>query len=272
MADDDLELDRGDVTPPLLPPPDEPDRRWWILGAVVLAIIGGGLARWWTMDRSTPGAEPPAAATTPSAGGELTDAPAITLPPFEEMDPFLRTLLGALSARPELARWLASDDLLMQMAAGIDRVARGETPAADLKILAPSDSFELTTRGRVREISPDSYRRYDGLAETMATMDAAAIVSAYRAIQPRLDEAYRRLGRAESNVDVAVRQALDVLIATPIPEEPIRIVEGRGATWAYADPSLESLQPAQKQLLRMGPQNAARVIAVLRQVRQQLQP
>ena len=163
---------------------------------------------------------------------------------------------GALSARPELARWLATDPLLLQMAAAIDRVARGATPAADLKVLAPAEAFTPATRGRVREIGPDSFRRYDGLAETLAGIDPAADVRAYRTIQPRLDEAYTRLGRAESGVDVAVRQALGVLIATPIPDGPLRIEEGRGATWRFADPTLESLPPAQKQLLRMGPQNA----------------
>jgi hypothetical protein len=273
MADHDLELDRGGVPPPVLPPPPETDWRWWILGAVVLAMIGGGLARWWTMDRtSVPETPPPAASSAPPPAATTPTPPAVELPPFEQMDPFLRALLGALSARPELARWLATDQLLLQMAAAIDRVARGDTPAPDLKVLAPAEAFTPATRGRVREIGPDSFRRYDCLAETLAGIDPAAAVRAYRTIQPRLDEAYRRLGRAESGVDVAVRQALDVLIATPIPDGPLRIEEGRGATWRFADPALESLPPAQKQLLRMGPQNAARIIDTLRQVRQQLQP
>ena len=61
-----------------------------------------------------------------------------------------------------------------------------------------------------------------------------------------------------------------MLIATPIPQGPMRVVEGRGATWAFADPALEALDPAQKHLLRMGPDNAARVIATLTRVRQRL--
>jgi hypothetical protein len=51
----------------------------------------------------------------------------------------------------------------------------------------------------------------------------------------------------------------------------VRLVEGKGATWAFADPALERLDPAQKQLLRMGPENAARIIDTLRQVQRQLQ-
>jgi hypothetical protein len=186
------------------------------------------------------------------------------------MDPFLRTLLGTLSTRPELARWLATDGLIRQMAMIVDRVSHGATPARDLKVVAPEGSFDVAGRGLTRTVPPDTYRRYDGIADTIASLDPAAVASAYRTIRPRLAEAYAGLGRADTDVDVAVGRALDTLIATPIPEGPVTLVEGKGATWAYADPALERLDPAQKQLLRLGPDNAARVITFLTAVRQQL--
>ena len=244
----------------------------WLIGAaVVLAIAGGALARWWTMDRSaaTP-AEGPAAA----APGSSTDVPlssAVNLPPIDEMDPYLRTLLGALSARPELAAWLATDDLIHQMAFTIDRVSRGDSPASELAVIAPEDDVTVDRRGRIRTLSADSYRRYNGIAETLASVEPGAVAKAYRAIQPRLNEAYGSLGRTESGVDVAVQQALDVLIATPIPDGPVEVIEAKGATWAFADPRLEALDPAQKHLIRMGPDNARRVVKTLEEVRRQLQ-
>ena len=270
MSVDDLELDRGEV-PPSVPPPQP--RGWtpWIVGAaVVLAIAGGALARWWTMNRSSEAPATPAAA----AAAGTSDVPSpdnVALPPLGEMDPYLRTLLGALSARPELAAWLATDDLIHQMAFAIDRLSRGASPASEFGVLAPDDDLTVERRGRVRTIAPSSYRRYDGIAATLASADPAAVAKAYRTIQPRLNEAYGSLGRTESGVDVAVQQALDVLIATPIPDGPVEVIEGRGATWAFADPRLEALDPAQKQLLRMGPDNARRVIKALEEVRRQLQ-
>jgi Protein of unknown function (DUF3014) len=36
----------------------------------------------------------------------------------------------------------------------------------------------------------------------------------------------------------------------------VALVEGTGATWAYADPALERLGDVDKQILRMGPRNA----------------
>ena len=96
------------------------------------------------------------------------------------------------------------------------------------------------------------------------------VARAYRTIKPRLDEAYSAVGKSAS-VDVALASALDRLINTPIPEGTVPVVAGRGDTWAYADPELEALSPAQKQLLRMGPENARRVQDSLREIRQALQ-
>lgn len=275
MGPSDLDLNRDDepldveIRPgsPTLPPPGRSSRRWIVVAGVLVAVIVGGLARWWTMNPDAPPAEPPTTTAPPPT--EVAIEP-VALPPLDQMDPFLRTLLGALSARPELARWLATDGLVQQMALVIDRVSRGATPARQLPALAPGAELVVSGRGRTRDIAPSSFARYDGLAETIATLDPAAVATAYRTIRPRLNEAYHNLGRAESDVDVAVNQALDLLISTPIPEGPIRVVEGRGATWAYADPTLEALSPAQKQLLRLGPQNQAKVIETLRQIRRQL--
>jgi len=47
-------------------------------------------------------------------------------------------------------------------------------------------------------------------------------------------------------------------------------VEGTGATWAFADPSLEGLGDVEKQILRMGPRNARILQAKAREISQAL--
>ena len=54
-------------------------------------------------------------------------------------------------------------------------------------------------------------------------------------------------------------------------KDPIAIVEGDGAGWAYADDDLEELTPTQKQLLRMGPANVDRLLVWLRALQAALQ-
>ena len=82
-----------------------------------------------------------------------------------EMDEFLRPLLAALSSRPELARWLATDDLIRQLAMAIDQAAAGGSPARDFKVLTPQTPFTTAGRATARTIDPASYRRYDGLVQ-----------------------------------------------------------------------------------------------------------
>jgi hypothetical protein len=237
-----------------------------VLIAVAGLLIGAAGAWWWARDRS-PGPQS-AAATSPTEGAIAPSAAtAQPLPPLGQMDTFLRALLGALSPSPELARWLATDDLIRQMANAIDRVSRGASPARDLTVLRPAGTFVTAGRTNQMTIDPTSYRRFDALAATAASLDARSVAEAYHIIRPRLDEAYRGLGRTEGSVDQAVSIALQVLIDTPSVQGPIRLVSGPGATYAYADPRLEALLPAQKQLLRMGPDNLARVQTRLREIK-----
>jgi hypothetical protein len=226
-------------------------------------LLGGGLAWWWASDRAI--APATVSAVSATEGVVAPAASARALPPLGQMDIFLRTLLSALSASPEFARWLATDDLIRQMARGIDAVSRGQIP--DVPVLTPQDSFAVAGDRNRLTIDQTSYRRYVPLATLVTSMDPEAVARAYRTIQPRLDEAYRALGRSDTGVDAALQAALQVLLSTPTPRDPVKLVPGRGATYAYADPALEQLLPVQKQLMRMGPANQARVQARLREIK-----
>lgn len=237
-----------------------------IIGAMLVLMIAAGA--WWMSRSPVP---PPAALNESSRAVTATEAPIdtppetpVVLPPLDQMDGFLRPLLSGLSSRPELARWLATDDLIRQIAAAIEQAAAGNSPARDFRMLAPQG--RLTTRGRAsqRTIDPESYRRFDSLVATLTSIDPSAVAKIYRTIRPRLNQAYQAMGNPNRDVDNAVRNAIDIVLDTPVVQSPVRIVEGRGAAWDYADPELESLLPTQKQIVRMGPVNTEKVLVWLR--------
>lgn len=239
----------------------------WPIAAIGALIVGGAAGYVWWVSRSQP---PPATATAPVLSTEAPGAPTalagspVVLPPLAEMDPFVRALVGALSARPELAAWLATDHLVQQLASAIDMASRGQSPAADFKVLAPKAPFSTAVRGRQPIVDPAAYRRYNSLVDAVTSIDPAAAAHAYQTIRPRLNEAYQKRGHPGGDVDQAVKQALRLLVATPVPRDPIRLAAGRGARWAFADAGLESLAPSQKQIVRMGPENAERLVTWLR--------
>src|SRR4051794_18742670 len=126
----------------------------------VIAVIAIGIAvllssgAWWM---SRPGTRPANATPKVVASTEAqidTPAPPVNLPPLDQMDAFLRPLLAALSSRPEMAQWLATDDLVRQLAMALDRAAAGDTPSRDFKVLAPASPFVAAGRGAKRTIDP----------------------------------------------------------------------------------------------------------------------
>ena len=245
-----------------------------IIAIAIVVFLGGGA--WW-MTRNT--RKPPAAANASPVAVTGTEAPIdkpsseepVNLPALDQMDGFLRPLLSALSSRPELARWLATDDLIGQLAFAIDQASAGASPARDFKVIKPASPFVPGGRGSRRTIDPASYRRYDGLVQTVTSIDASSAAKIYRTIRPRLNEAYRRMGNQNSDVDNALRKTIDILLDTPVVKDPIPIVEDGKAGWAYADDELEGLLPTQKQLLRTGSANVDRLLVWLRAFQAALQ-
>jgi hypothetical protein len=187
------------------------------------------------------------------------------VPPLDLSDPFVRELLRGLSSRPELAAWLATDGLVRNLVASIDAVANGTTPSTQLRRLAPAGPFRAEPRGEDFVIDARSYRRYDGIADTVASLDADGLARAYATLRPRLQEAYEELGYPEGNIDVAVERAIVRLLETPAVDRDVD-VRPAPVLYQFTDVRLERLAPAQKQLLRMGPRNGRLIQEKLRDV------
>ena len=78
-----------------------------------------------------------------------------------------------------------------------------------------------------------------------------------------------RLGYPNAYFNDRAVAVIDELLTTPEPEQPIPLVRPH-VLYEYADPELEALSAGQKLLLRMGPDHAARVKAVLAEIRQRI--
>ena len=249
----------GDATDyELLKTPDELPAEPRSAGLWVVAILfigAAAIAAFIVFGRRPPAPAPaservlaPEPATQPLGG----DAAAIALPPLDQSDALVRALVSNITSHPRVAAWLATDDLIRSFTIGVSNVADGKTPARQLPMLRPSRGFRTVERGDDLVIDPRSYERYDALAAAAASMEADGSARLYATLKPRIEEAYRELG--EAPFDRTLEQAIVLLLSTPVLDGPIR-VEPRGVGYAFADPRLEALTAAQKQLLRTGPRN-----------------
>jgi len=233
-------------------------------------VLGAGV--YYFLSRRTPASPPtsvrPVAAPARPAEPPRTlgrSAEAIELPPLEETDPVAREMVGRLSSHPVVAAWLGTNDLVRNVTRVVQAIAEDRGVAGFLGVVRPAGPFSVRTSGRKLVIDPRSYQRYDPIATAVTGLDAQACASLYSTFRPRLGEAYAELGFPNTPFDATLEDALVTLVSTPVPDGPIEVVPNAG-TYAFADPRLEALAPAQKQLLRMGPENARAVKAKLREI------
>lgn len=260
------ELPRGDGDGTLL--------TWPLIAAAVLALVAG-LTLFWLFSSRGPVTVPHreassegTAITTPSPAAEEEEEPEpeepeIVLPALSDSDAFVRDALGKLSQHPGLASFLLSDELVRKIVAAVVNIAEGENPARHFPYLAPEEKFSVVARAPDVFLDPKSYHRYDVLAAAFASMDTAGLASLYRSSKPLMDEAYAELGYSDEPFEEALHQAITILLETPVVEQRIPL-RGDSVNYAFVSARLQALSPAQKQLLRTGPENTRKVQAKLR--------
>jgi hypothetical protein len=251
---------------PLEPEPSRSQTAKWILIAVL--VVAGVGAVWYAMSRRA--APVPVEQAAPVAAAEPPPAPlgaepaAVEVPPLDESDIFVRDMVRQLSTHPVIGSWLATDGLIRNFTVVVSNVADGNTPAGQLTKLRPETPFVAADRGEQLTIDPRSYERYNRFADALASIDPDDAARLYGTLKPRIEEAYRDLGFPNTPFDRTLTRAIVTLLETPVVEGPIELQPAGAASFAYADPDLETLPGAQRQLLRMGPENVRKVRASLR--------
>ncbi len=288
MSDwDEHDLDQADDdgydAPPISARPGDDDAgsplTWPLIAAGVLALVAG-LTLFWlfssrgpvTVPQREASSEGPAVATTPSPTEEPEpgpEEPEIVLPALSESDAFVRDALGALSQHPGLASFMLTDELVRKIVAAVVNIAEEENPARHFPYLAPEEKFEVVQRSRELFLDPRSYHRYNVLAAAFASMDAAGLVSVYRSSKPLVDEAFAELGYPDQQFEDVLNEAITILLETPVVEDRIAL-RGDSVNYTFVSPRLEALSPAQKQLLRTGPDNTKKVQSKLRELAEAL--
>jgi hypothetical protein len=174
-------------------------------------------------------------------------------------------LLEGLPTQPQVARWLARSDLVRTVVVVTLNVATGETPRPHLLFLAPKTRFTARRSGAALVPDPASFEGYALVGEAVGSLDAGTLASTYRTVEPLFDAALRELGVRDQSFRVVLDRAIANLLAVPVLGPDVRLV--RHATgFRYQDLRYESLSPAQKLFLRIGPRNVKTVQAKLREL------
>ncbi len=274
---------------PELPLEEAPPDRSGTLAVLAIAgfiLIGSAIVTWWwfrgraaqPVDQTSAGAASAAVATAAAEvapepttrveaepeAPEAPEDPDAPLPAVPDSDSLVRELVRALSRHGEWLSWLASEELVLNFVRVVGAVAYDEPPQAALESLEPDEGFSVVRRGQSFFPAQTSYRRYDLAVEVFDSIDVDGAASVYRQLLPLFEAAHDELGYRYEFGDT-LELAITKLLATPMLDEPPEL-RLRVISFEYVDAQLEALSPAQKLLLRLGPDNSDRVRAKLREL------
>jgi hypothetical protein len=189
------------------------------------------------------------------------------LPPLSESDDAVRDALGAIPLGTPGQQYLLTSNIIERSSSALYLMAQGDVPYKLIPIARPKIPFPISDDGLKVTADPEGFSRYDSLSSWLRQIDIAAIIDALHWFVPLFREAWSFYGDSPEEFDAAVLNTLDAIVSTPeIDLSEARLIR-KEAVWIYEDPAVEALAPLQKQILRMGPDNALIVKAVAGQTR-----
>ncbi|MFN2646091.1 MAG: DUF3014 domain-containing protein [Burkholderiales bacterium] len=254
---------------------------WYAVAAIGLAAWLGALTfRHYWLDAAEPRSPLIAAAPAPAPVADdlagavrhpLADAaePASGLPTLENSDSLLRDSVSRLIGGKAFADLIVPYQLVRRIVATVDNLPRRTAPTRVMPINAVPGAFAAVTAADDMVIDGGNYARYAPYVRVLEAVDARALIAGYARAYPLFQRAYEELGFPGKYFNDRLMEALDDFIAAPEVAATPKLLRPR-VLYEFADPDLETRSAGQKVLLRMGPENAARVKAKLAEIRREL--
>ena len=242
------------------------------LVVVLLLVIAGGVVLltgiWPPEEEPAPTVTAPPPAPPPAPVITELEEPAVEPPPpppapveeplprLEESDDAVRDAVGDIPLGTAGQQYLVPGNIIERSASLIYLMAQGDVPYKLLPVSRPKATFPISDDGTQVFTDPAGFERYDALTQWLQSLDLESLLSSLEWFIPLFREAWSYYGEDPAAFDMAVVMTLDLVIATPeIDLSEARLVR-KEAVWIFEDPTIEGLAPIQKQVLRLGPENA----------------
>ncbi|HXN15502.1 MAG TPA: DUF3014 domain-containing protein [Usitatibacter sp.] len=240
--------------------------------AIVLAIAASAYYFWPFAPSPVAPVASSAAPSAPKPQGPrypMPEAAPQPLPRLAESDVTVLEALSGVAGSQSVRHFFNPEDVIRHLVATIDNLPR-KTFAARLNPVRPPEGLSKT-KGKEASLTlaPENAARYTPYVHALESVDAARLVALYIRLYPLFQQAYVELGYPNGYFNDRLVEVIDHLLATAEVKGPVKLTVTH-VLYEFADPELESASAGQKLLIRMGPENAARVKAKLRDIRREL--
>ena len=166
----------------------------------------------------------------------------------------------------QLRKYFNLQEQARRLVITVDNLPREHVPSQLRITRGVPELLRVQKDGETITLDPSNYERYDRIISYVEKMDARKIGRLYAKFYPLLQRTYEETGFPEERFHDRVLAALDDMMDAPRPTGPIRLVQPK-VLYRFEDDHLENLSAGQKIMIRVGPDNAARLRKVLARVR-----
>jgi hypothetical protein len=192
------------------------------------------------------------------------------LPALEDSDQAIEDALSGLFGPGKPEQFLIFKNFITSIVVTVDNLPRTRLPVRRLPVKPPRGGFLVKKMpGGESSIDPENYKRYLKYVRFFEAADGRKLAAIYFHFYPLFQDAYRDLGYKSAYFNDRLIEAIDDLLATPDVTDPVRLVQP-SVFYKYADPHLERLSAGERLMLRIGKDNAEKVKAKLRELRNAL--
>jgi len=247
----------------------------WVLLLAVAALFALIFYNWYLQQqppllsppsKSAPGPDVPAPPEPQSHFPVPEQAEPKALPGLDASDDTISNALASAIGDQALVRVLNLKAFVRNVVATIDNLPRRKLPQRLLPLQPAPGSFDIAGRDNDYHIDARNYQRYAPYIRVAADIDAGKLVTVYFRFYPLFQQAYQDLGYPKGYFNDRLVEVIDHLLAAPEVPTPVKLVRPK-VYYEFADAELEQRSAGQKILIRIGPENAAKVKAKLREIR-----
>ena len=224
-----------------------------------------------TITAPTPGVDPivealPTEVVNPTlAQVDPETPPEVILPTLNESDAFVLDELRGIPGGAAVIEFLVNDQIVRKFVALVESISRGGYPQTGLPFRPVEAEMQVRNiDNNLFVMDEASYDRFNAVVERFTALDADASYALYRILSPLFQQAYAEIGFRNQRFDDTLRSAINAVLAAEVVEGPHQLVKP-SVMFLYADASIENLQEVHKLLIRMGPENAAKIKGQLRE-------
>jgi hypothetical protein len=239
--------------------------------AAVLALIAAALY-WFVLKARIEPPPPPPVSQAPAAPPKKSgpqfpiEAPAKPLPKLGESDGALREAIGGLIEPASLAKFFNLEGGIRRIVATVDNLSR-EIVAERVNVMRPiGGAFLVTGKDEGLVIGPKNAARYNAFVRMAEAVNTQKSVEGYVYLYPLFQQAFVELGYPDAYFNDRLVEVIDHLLEAPELKGPVKLVSPK-VLYQYADPDLERLSYGQKVMIRVGPENEARLKKKLQEIR-----